>query len=65
MTPTEQPMNHRIYYRKPPPMTPEERAEAREPRMTNEEAREIVARALKRGTLKPSEAKSTDAKPQN
>lgn len=52
----------RILYRKPRSLTEEERAAAREPRMSNAEDREIVARALASGDLKPAEAKPTDAK---
>ena len=52
-------------YRKPRAMTPEERREASEPRMTPEEAREVVARAMDRGLLKPAELKPTDPRPQN
>ena len=57
MTPTD-----RLLYRKPRSLTEEERAAAREPRMTPAECREVVARAIARGTLKPAEAKLTDPK---
>ena len=54
--------NQRAGYRKPRAMTPEERAKAREPRMTPAECREVVARALARGTLVAAPLKPSDPK---